>query len=228
MLALSYTIIPVLAVILGGTYATWKRPGDAFISAMQHLAAGVVFAAAATEILPQVMHAASPLATFIGGAMGVAVMLALKEYEARAAGPVALISAVGIDIIVDGLVLGLAFVAGAKAGVLLTIALTLEVLFLGITLSTELAESIAPKLRVILTVAALALLLPIGTVLAIPVAGLSPQVVAGFLCFGMMALLFLVTEELLVEAHEKPDSPLISAMFFVGFLALLLIEEIAM
>ena len=35
-------------------------------------------------------------------------------------------------------------------------------------------------------------------------------------------------EELLVEAHEKPDSPLISAMFFVGFLALLLIEEIAM
>ncbi|PNB46069.1 transporter, partial [Pseudomonas sp. FW305-130] len=33
-------------------------------------------------------------------------------------------------------------------------------------------------------------------------------------------------EELLVEAHEKPDSPLISAMFFVGFLVLLLIEEI--
>ena len=46
------------------------------------------------------------------------------------------------------------------------------------------------------------------------------------LSFGLMALLYLVTEELLVEAHEKPDSPLISAMFFVGFLALLLIEEI--
>ena len=72
------------------------------------------------------------------------------------------------------------------------------------------------------------LLLPIGALLAIPVAGLSPPVVAGFLCFGLMALLFLVTEELLAEAHEKPDTPLISAMFFVGFLSLLLIEEIAM
>ena len=41
-----------------------------------------------------------------------------------------------------------------------------------------------------------------------------------------MALLYLVTEELLVEAHEKPDTPLISSMFFVGFLALLTLEEI--
>ena len=40
-----------------------------------------------------------------------------------------------------------------------------------------------------------------------------------------MALLYLVTQELLVERHEKPDTPLISAMFFVGFLGLLLIEE---
>ena len=155
-------------------------------------------------------------------------MLGLKAYEARAAGPVTLISAVGIDIVVDGLVLGLAFVAGAKAGVLLTVALTLEVLFLGVTLTTELAESITSKLKIILTVTALALLLPIGALLAIPVAGLSPPVVAGFLCSGLMALLFLVTEELLAEAHEKPDTPLISAMFFVGFLTLLLIEEIAL
>jgi zinc transporter, ZIP family len=50
--------------------------------------------------------------------------------------------------------------------------------------------------------------------------------VAGFLSFGLMALLYLVTEELLVEAHEKPDTPLISSMFFVGFLALLTLEEI--
>ncbi|MFT6568795.1 MAG: ZIP family zinc transporter, partial [Sphingomonas echinoides] len=29
MLALTYTIIPVLAVILGGIFAIWRRPGDA-------------------------------------------------------------------------------------------------------------------------------------------------------------------------------------------------------
>jgi ZIP family zinc transporter len=45
------------------------------------------------------------------------------------------------------------------------------------------------------------------------------------LAFGLIALLYLVTEELLVEAHEQPDSPLITAMSFVGLLALLMIEE---
>ncbi|MES1973365.1 MAG: transporter [Pseudomonadota bacterium] len=225
MSALAYTLVPVAAVLLGSFIAVIRRPGDAVISAMQHLAAGVVFAAAATEILPQVLHQASPAATLVGGGLGVAVMLGLKQIEERFAGKVALLAAVGLDILVDGLVLGLAFVAGAKAGLLLTIALTLEVLFLGLSVTTELAEGTRSKLRVIAIVAGLALMLPIGALIAVPVAALSPVVIAGFLSFGLMALLYLVTEELLVEAHAKPDTPLISAMFFVGFLALLLIEE---
>ncbi len=34
---------------------------------------------------------------------------------------------------------------------------------------------------------------------------LSPHVLAGVLSFGAAALLFLVTEEQLVEAHEEPE-----------------------
>ena len=83
-------------------------------------------AAAAVEILPQVMHEGSPIATFIGGAIGIIVMLSLKAIEGRAKGPIAMLGAVGVDILIDGLVLGLAFVAGGKAGILLTIALTLS------------------------------------------------------------------------------------------------------
>jgi len=225
MSVLAYTLIPVAAVLLGSLAAVLRRPGDAAIAGMQHLAAGVVFAAAAAEILPQVMHQASPAATLIGGGLGVAAMLGLKEIEKRFEGRIALLGAIGLDILVDGLVLGLAFVAGAKAGILLTIALTLEVLFLGLSLATELGETMRSKARVVATTTAIALLLPLGTLAAFPVAHLPPVVIAGFLSFGLMALLYLVTEELLVEAHEKPDSPLISAMFFVGFLGLLLIEE---
>jgi ZIP family zinc transporter len=40
-----------------------------------------------------------------------------------------------------------------------------------------------------------------------------------------MALLCLVTEELLVEAHEKRDTPWITAMFVVGLLAALLPDQ---
>ena len=110
MQAILFTLIPVLAVLAGAVVALIRRPGAAFVSAMQHLAAGVVFAAAATEILPQIKHDASPVATLIGGIAGVAAMLLLKELEGRARGPVAMLGAVGIDILVDGLVLGLAFV----------------------------------------------------------------------------------------------------------------------
>lgn len=226
MQAVTFTLIPVAAVVLGSLFAVSRRPSDAFVSAMQHLAAGVVFAAAAAEILPQVMHEASPIATFTGGALGVAVMLSLKAFEGRASGPVAMLGAVGVDILVDGLVLGLAFVAGEKAGILLTVALTLEVLFLGLTMTTELGKTIGSKPRIVAITAGIALLLPAGAALATPIAAFPPVVIAGFLSFGLMALLYLVTEELLVEAHEKPDTPLISAMFFVGFLGLLLVEEL--
>jgi len=226
MQAVAFTLIPVVAVLIGSLFAVSRRPSDAFVSAMQHLAAGVVFAAAAAEILPQVMHEGSPIATFTCGALGILVMLSLKALEGRASGPIAMLGAVAVDILIDGLVLGLAFVAGGKAGVLLTIALTLEVLFLGLTVTTELGETIKSKARIIAITMGIALLLPIGAAIATPVATFPPVVIAGFLSFGLMALLYLVTEELLVEAHEKPDTPLISAMFFIGFLGLLLIEEV--
>lgn len=67
--------------------------------------------------------------------------------------------------------------------------------------------------------------LPIGALLAAPIATLSPPVVKGFFAFGLIALLYLVTEELLIEAHEVPDRPWVTALFFVGFLLLFLLEE---
>ncbi|WP_245573594.1 hypothetical protein [Curvibacter lanceolatus] len=69
------------------------------------------------------------------------------------------------------------------------------------------------------------LLLPIGALLGAPVALLPSAIGTGFLAFGLIALFYLVTEELLIEAHETPDCPWVTAMFFAGFLALLPLEE---
>ena len=43
------------------------------------------------------------------------------------------------------------------------------------------------------------------------------------LSFGLAALLYLVTEELLREAHEERESAIGTAMFFLGFLIFLVI-----
>lgn len=219
------TAVPVVAATLGAVVAVRSRPGPAVVSAVQHFAAGVVFAAATAEILPDLMHYGSPWATAIGGSVGVALMLAIMQLETRFEGPIGILAATAIDLLVDGLVLGIAFAAGAKAGALLTVALTLEVLFLGLALANELSETGWSRNRVVGLTAALMLCLPIGAVAAIPIGSLPGPVIAGFLAFGLMALLYLVTEELLVDAHEKPDRPWITAMFFVGFLAVLLLNQ---
>ena len=49
-----YTLIPVLAAIGVAWYAVSWAPGPHLMAAIQHFAAGLVFAAAAGETLPDV------------------------------------------------------------------------------------------------------------------------------------------------------------------------------
>ncbi|RTL52306.1 MAG: transporter [Bradyrhizobiaceae bacterium] len=223
----TYTLIPALAVVLGAAVAVWRRPSPAFAGAIQHFAAGVVFAAAASELLPDIKHRQSAWAVILGGAAGILLMLLIKRLGETSKGIVGLVVMVAVDIFIDGLVLGIGFAAGAKQGFLLTVALTTEVLFLGLSLTGELSESIRQPAKVIAIVAGMAVLLPIGAAVGIPVSHLPNFWIAAFFSFGLVALLYLVTEELLVEAHAAPEKPWVTSLFFVGFLVILLLDEIA-
>ena len=216
-------LVPVLAAILGAIAAAYARPTPAVVSGVQHLAAGVVFAAAA-EVLPDVMRFEAPIATLVGGVVGIGVMLGIMQAERRWEGPIGMAATTAVDLLVDDLILGLGFVAGAKAGVLLTIALTFEVLFLGLTVADAFGGTRA-RVRSVVATGLLTMALPLGAMLASPISHLPGPVVAGFLAFGLVALLYLVTEELLVEAHGQPDRPWVTALFFVGFLAVLLLDQ---
>lgn len=223
---LTFTLIPVAAAVVGGVFAAWKTPGPKIRSFVQHFAAGVVVAAAAGELLPDVVHENSVWALVLGGGLGVVVMLVVRQLAKKAEGNLSLITAVGVDVFIDGLIVGIGFTAGAKAGILLTIALTIELLFLSLSVAASLSGGSISRGKVLLTTSAIALLLPIGAMIGfILLAGLSGSLLAGFFAFGLVALLYLVTEELLVEAHETPDTPLTTAIFFVGFLLLIVIEE---
>ena len=223
----TYTLIPASAVVLGAAVAVWRRPSPAFAGAIQHFAAGVVFAAAAGELLPDIKHRQSAWAVILGGAAGILLMLMIKRLGETSKGTMGLIVMVAVDIFIDGLVLGIGFAAGAKQGFLLTVALTTEVLFLGLSLTGELSESIRQPAKVLAVVAGMAILLPIGAAVGIPVSHLPNFWIATFFSFGLIALLYLVTEELLVEAHAAPEKPWVTSLFFVGFLVILLLDEMA-
>ncbi|MDU2925838.1 transporter, partial [Bradyrhizobium sp.] len=155
------------------------------------------------------------------------LMLLIKRLGEKAKGTLGLVIMVAVDIFIDGLVLGIGFAAGAKQGFLLTVALTIEVLFLGLSLTGELSEAIRQPMKVLAVVSGLAVLLPIGAAVGIPVSHLPNFWVAAFFSFGLIALLYLVTEELLVEAHSAPEKPWVTSLFFVGFLLILLLDELA-
>lgn len=233
MNTLAYAAFPAIAVVAGGFIASIRPPGPATRSAVQHLAAGVVFAALATELLPDVMHRRLPWATVTGFALGVLVMLALKALSERmpkndsAAGPfpASLLLILGVDIALDGVLVGIGFAAGEKQGLLLTIALTLEVLFLGVSGASALSAAGVSKVKIVLTSLAFGGLLLAGAGAgAVLLNGMSGAALDAVLSFGIAALLYLVTEELLVEAHEIPETPWLAATFFVGFLVMLVIE----
>ncbi len=132
--------------------------------------------------------------------------------------------AIGIDILIDGLLVGIAAAAGAKEGMLLTAALSLELLSLGLAMAAQLTDAGASRTRTICVPLAVSLLLPVGAWLGETVLrGASEHTLAGVLAFGCAALLYLVTEELLVEAHEVPETQTATAMFFAGFLVFLLL-----
>lgn len=131
----------------------------------------------------------------------------------------------GVDIVVDGLMLGIGFAAGTKQGILLTVALAFELISLGLAVVLELKQGRISRGRILSSIIALSGLFIFGAVAGSAALSLiSGALLAGVIAFGAAALLFLVTEELLTEAHEVAENPLLTSAFFVGFLAVFLLE----
>ena len=139
-----------------------------------------------------------------------------------------MLAGIGVDILVDGFLIGIVFAAGAKEGKLLSLALAIELVSLGLALASTMAQAKMPPLKIILISAGLSLLVFVGAGIGATVLqNVSPETLEAVLSFGLAALLFLVTEELLTEAHEVPETPLITASFFMGFLVFLILGMIA-
>jgi ZIP family zinc transporter len=243
---LGFALLPAVVMIAGAALAVWRAPGPRLRSAILHFAAGVIFSVVAVELLPDIVQHHAPYEVALGFGLGVAVMLGLRYFTQRlekqeAAAPAAtslrtgaaplpwgLLVAIGIDIFIDGLLLGIGFAAGAKEGTLLAIALTLELLSLGLATAVELRQGGHGKGRAVAIVAGTSLMLLLGAGIGTTVLrGATGNLLELVLSFGLAALLFLVTEELLTEAHEETETPLLTLAFFVGFLLFLLLGMVA-
>jgi ZIP family zinc transporter len=229
-----YALVPAAAIFAGGLFATFKTLSKQALSLVQHIAAGVVFAALVGEVLPDLTAShPSPLLIVAGFALGVGLMLTIRwfiENKLKAPGkpaesPLMLILVVGIDILIDGFLIGIGLALGEINGTLIAVALGIEILFLGAATGAEMREAGASRQSILKTMLALTIP-PIAGVLGggLLFSGVSHDIVVVVLSFAAAALLYLVTEELLVEAHEVPETPFTTAMFFAGFIILYVLE----
>lgn len=100
----------------------------------------------------------------------------------------------------------------------------MEILFFGLSVAAELADQGQPRIRAALISSALGLATAVRAIGgAALLGGASATVLAAVLAFGAAALLYLVVEELLVEAHEQAETPLLAALFFACFLGIYLL-----
>jgi ZIP family zinc transporter len=224
--------IPVGAALLGAVLAAVRPPRALARSCIQHFAAGVIFAVVAVELLPEVRRGHDPLEVGWTFAAGLALMLLIDEVVKRFdrgdghtgdRGPAAgQLVPIGVDLLLDGVLIGIAMTAGLKQGVLLTLALTLELFSLGLAMAVQFGNARA-AVRVLAPTAIACLMIAGAVIGRTLLADASVHTLAGVLSFGCAALLFLVTEELLIEAHESADTALTTTTFFVGFLIFLLL-----
>lgn len=228
-----YAILPVATMLTGGIVALVKKPGGSVRSLVLHFAAGVIFSVVAAEIIPDVVREHAPFMTTIGFISGFVVMAGIRHItegkiqqsaESAVSIPWGLLTGIATDIFIDGLLLGIGFAAGNTEGVLLAIALSVELLSLGMATATELMNNKLSRKRSATFIAALAGVFFISAILgATLLQHLPHSALEIVLSFGLSALLFLVTEELLIEAHEEKETIWHTSAFFIGFLAFMML-----
>ena len=125
-----------------------------------------------------------------------------KDWAGEATFPWTVVIAVAIDIALDGMLSGIAFLIGNKAGVGLIVAFSAECLVMGLVLTMRLKK--ASRLAHAGACLAVAACFPSGNALGDTVL----SHVEGYgklfiLSFGVGALLYLATDDLLLEAREN-------------------------
>ena len=241
---LTYALVPVVFTVVGAATGAYLPAMQRLRSHVLHLAAGVVFAVVAVNLLPEIQRRALVTDVVLGFVLGIVTMLVIDKVLDRLRGDVtsgetdvdktatkprgkielSLIAAVAVDFLLDGLLLGVGFAAGAKIGILLALAEAAEQLSVGLALAGELTNAGVARSRVILIVSGLGSLVFVTAVLGATVlSGLTGGAMEVVLSFGLAALLYLVTQELLREAFEEKETATSTVMFFAGFLLFLVI-----
>jgi len=218
--------MPAAVMLSGGALTFFWRPKRESIGLVQHLAAGIILAALMIEVFPEMRRTPVAQSTLIGSfALGVLFMYGVKLLGEYLENPNAtfvgrkqfnygMIITVFIDAALDGLTIGAGFAAGEKVGFALALGLSVEMLFLAMSLISETIKGA----RILFLSACFSVTILFSAALGYHFLAASSSAAIGIaLAFSAAALIYLVTDELLIEAHEQKEKSYSMLVLFLGF-----------
>ena len=227
-------ILPAISMALGGLLGSRIRPGKRFRAVVAHLVGGLVLGIAATDLMPAASNSGHPVALAIGFCLGFSLLLVINAVleephdspeHGRPRPMLLLMLPFLVDSLIDGLVVGISSEAAEQQWVI-PVAVALEMGLATLGLGTLLGRG-AGRWRSALSgkLMAVTYLIGLSTSLSIT-SGLQGPALTGTLAFGTAALIYLVVEEVMKEAHARgeDDSGLVNVAFFIGLLCIWLLD----
>lgn len=209
---LASLLLPAAVVLISGLVAGIRPPWRGLLTFIQHFAAGMVLAAIGSGLLPNILRWSSPFVALGAFALGIVTTITLKWTALKHQRE----DSVTAKVLICGILIGLGIVAVTGLAGVLTIAVTVEVLFLVLWKTADLKASTG-RLTAILAVSSLTLLFLVGASAGSVISSFQVGVFRFALAFAAGAVLCFVTQELLIAARERQRASAMAAIFCLGF-----------
>lgn len=233
-------ILPAIGMVLGGLLGSRFRPGRRLRGIVAHLVGGLVLGIAAADLMPAASGSGHPLALAIGFCLGFSLLIVINAvlddpddtHQVMNTGDrprpmVLLMLPFLVDSSIDGLVVGISSEA-AQQGWVIPVAVALEMGLATLGLGTLLGRG-AGRWRSTMAGGLMACTYLIGLTISVLLTnGLQGPPLTATLAFGTAALIYLVVEEVMKEAHTRgeDDSSVVNVAFFIGLLCIWLLDSV--
>ena len=220
--------LPALANFLGGALAEVFRVSGRALSLALHVAAGIVLAVVGLELMPEALEASPPWVPLVAFVAGGAAFIGLDRFigyvqgrlgsNEEQSGALAIFGGVALDLFSDGVMIGTGTVLNPALGLLLALGQMPADVPEGFAAVATLRNAGVGRKQRLLMAAGFAVPILVGAALGFLALRDAPEVVTlSVLALTGGALVAVVVEEMVTEAHEGDTSRLGPVFLTAGF-----------
>jgi ZIP family zinc transporter len=228
LLVLGLAALPAAGNFAGGVLAEVVHVSEKTLSLTLHLAAGIVLGVVGLELMPEALsgtHAWVPLLAFVcGGVLFIGLDRAIGYVQGRRGGgerqasAVAIFGGVSVDLFSDGVMIGTGAVIDPALGLLLAMGQVPADVPEGFAAIATMRNAGISRKRRVLLAAAFAIPIFVGATLGFFALRDAPEIATlAVLALTGGALVTVVVEEMVSEAHEGETSQLGPIFLTAGF-----------